>query len=227
VGDLATFREYREDGALVGLAPDSRTDHECGDSRYLAIPFLDACMAQRLPEKGSPDQTMKPMEAGRAWLAPVFGEDAVPAADYRGDPKESVWLPDEFVARAWEDYVKTVAVGDTTPPPAPFLVRASYRGGQGAAITRHADADIESGIGGFLVLRDGEALAKVPQAPVGKFGRPLFQGLTYHDTPAQPLPEMRHLDTSAGPGGRHAYRVVTVNGVGLTSEPSPEVSIEN
>jgi hypothetical protein len=52
-GNLATSREYREHAALVGLAPDPRTDHECGDSRDLAIPFLDACMAQRLPEKGS------------------------------------------------------------------------------------------------------------------------------------------------------------------------------
>jgi len=76
------------------------------------------------------------------------------------------------------------------------------------------------------VLRDGEELAKLPQAPVGKFGRPLFQGMTYHDTPAQPLPEMRHLDTSARAGEKHVYSVVTVNGVGLKSRPSPGVAFE-
>jgi hypothetical protein len=225
-GNLATFLEYREQGALIGLAPDPRTDHECGDSRYLAIRFLDACMAQRLPERGSPDQTLKPMDAGRAWLAPMFGKDAVPAADYHSDLKESVWLPDEAVARAWEEYVKTGAVGDTTPPPAPFHVKASFRGEQGTEITWNAEADFETGIGGFLVLRDGEELAKVPQAPVGKFGRPLFQGMTYHDTPVQPLPEMRHLDTSARSGEKHVYSVVTVNGVGLKSKPSPAVAVE-
>ena len=52
-GNLATFREYREQGALVGFAPDPRTGHECGDSRYLAIPYLDACLALRLPDKGA------------------------------------------------------------------------------------------------------------------------------------------------------------------------------
>ena len=91
------------------------------------------------------------------------------------------------MAKAWAEYVKTGAVGDTTPPPAPFHVRASDRGEQGTEITWNADADFESGIRGFLVLRDGEELAKVPQAPVGRFGRPLFQSMTYHDTPAQPL----------------------------------------
>ena len=225
-GNLATFREYRAHGALVGLAPDPRTDHECGDSRYLAIPYLDSCMAQRLPERGSPDQTLKPMDASQGWLAPMFGKDAVPGPDYRGDRKESVWLPDEVVARAWEEYVKTGAVGDTTPPPAPFHVRASDRGEQGAEVTWNADSDFESGIRGFLVLRDGEELAKVPQAPVGRFGRPLFQSMTYHDTPAQPLPEMRHLDTSARAGEKHVYTVVTINGVGLKSERSPGAALE-
>ncbi|MFI5457934.1 MAG: hypothetical protein ACHRXM_21045 [Isosphaerales bacterium] len=225
-GNLATFREYREHGALVGLAPDPRTDHECGDSRYLAIPFLDACLAQRLPEKGSPDQTLKPMNASRGWLAPMFGKAAVPAAEYRDDLNESVWLPDEAVAKAWGEYVKTGAVGDTTPPPAPFHVRASYRKDQGTEVTWNAEADFESGIRGFLVLRDGKELANVPQAPVGRFGRPLFQSMTYHDTPAQPLLELRYLDTSARSGAKHAYTVVTINSVGLKSESSPGVAQE-
>ena len=38
-----------------------------------------------------------------------------------------------------------------------------------------AEADFESGIRVFIVLRDGQELAQVPKKPVGKFGRPLFQ----------------------------------------------------
>ena len=94
-------------------------------------------------------------------------------------------------------------------------------------ITWNADADFESGIRGFLLLRDGAELAKVPQDPVGRFGRPLFQNMTYHDTPAQPLSEMRYLDTSARPGEKHVYAVVTINSLGLKSEPSPGVAPEN
>ncbi len=219
-GNLATFREYREHGALIGLAPDPRTDHECGDSRYLAIPFVDACLAQRLPEKGSQDQALRPMNASLAWLAPVFGTEAVPAAEYRALLNESVWLPNEAVAKAWVEYIKTGAVGDTTSPPAPFHVKASHRGERETEITWNAAADFESGIRCFLVLRDGAELAKVPQAPTGKFGRPLFQGMTYHDTPSLPLAELRYLATSPPPGEKHVYTVVAINSVGLKSEPS-------
>ena len=225
-GNLATFREYREQGALIGFAPDPRTDHECGDSRYLAIPYLDACMAMRLPEKGSKDQALKPMKTSQAWLAPLFGKEAVPAADYHGDLKEAVWLPNEAVAKAWMEYVKTGAVSDTTPPPAPFNVKATSQGEQGVAITWNAEADLESGLSCFLVLRDGQELATVPQKPVGKFGRPLFQSMTYHDTPSQPLPEMRYLDTAAKSGEKHVYAVIAINSVGLKSQQSPQFTLE-
>jgi pimeloyl-ACP methyl ester carboxylesterase len=225
-GNLATFHEYREKGALIGFAPDPVTGHECGDARYLAIPYLDACLALRLPEKGSKVRTLKAMDASQAWLAPLLGDAAVAASEYRGDPKEAVWLPNEAVARAWVEYVKTGAVGDTTPPPAPFRVKASDQGRQGVEITWNAEADFESGIGGFVVLRDGQEVARVPEKPVGTFGRPLFQGLTYHDTPAQPLAQMRWVDTTAGSGEKHAYSVVTINSKGLKSEPSPTFVLE-
>ena len=151
----------------------------------------------------------------------------MPAAEYHDNLKESVWLPNEAVAAAWAEYVKTGAVSDKTPPPAPFHVMASARGEHGTEITWNADADPESGIGGFLVLRDGEELAKVPPAPVGRFGRPLFQRMTYHDTPVQPLSEMRYRDTSATTGEKHSYAVVTINSVGLKSEPSSTVASGN
>src|SRR5438445_1349543 len=48
LGNIATVREYRAKGAFIAFAPDPRTGHECGDSRYLAIPFIDACLAMRL-----------------------------------------------------------------------------------------------------------------------------------------------------------------------------------
>jgi hypothetical protein len=118
------------------------------------------------------------------------------------------------------EYVKTGATSDTTPPPAPFNVTVSSKGDLGTEITWDSKADFESGIQQFIVLRDGQALAKVPDKPIGKFGRPLFQSMTYHDTPSQPMPEMRYVDASAKPGETHIYSVITVNSVGLRSEPS-------
>jgi hypothetical protein len=173
-----------------------------------------------LPDKGSKDPTLKPTDTSKAWLAPLLGEAAVPAAEFKGNRDEAVWLPNEAVAKAWIEYVKIGATTDTTPPPAPFNVKVMAKADQGTEITWNAEADFESGIQQFVVLRDGEELARVPEKPIGKFGRPLFQSMTYHDTPSQPMPEMRYVDASAKPGETHNYSVITVNSVGLRSQPS-------
>jgi len=221
IGSKTTFEEFRAHGAPIGLAPDPRTGHECGDSRYLAIPFLDACMAMRLPDKDSADQKLKPVSMDGAWLAEPLSDTAVPASEYKGDAKQAVWLPNEAVAKAWMEYVKTGAVGDTTPPPAPISVSVESKD-SGTIVTWDARADFESGIGQFIILRDGKELAKVPEKPIGKFGRPLFQSMTYHDTPSQPLPKMRYVDEGAKPAEQNTYSVITVNSVGLKSEATPQ-----
>jgi hypothetical protein len=219
-GTLAMFRAYRAKGAPIGFAPDPRTSHECGDSRYLAIPFFDACLSARLPRAGSAGAGLKEVDTARGWLAPVLGELAVPAADYRGEPGDAVWLPDGRVARAWMDYVKTGTVDDPTPPPAPFDVKAIAAPEGSVEITWDANVDLESGIRAFDIRRDGQEIARVPEKPAGKFGRPLFQGLSYHDTPEKPLTAMRFVDTTAGPQSKAEYRVSTLNGVGMESIPS-------
>lgn len=215
----AFFKDFRAQGAPIGLAPDPRTSHECGDSRTLAIPFFDACLALRLPERGSADQQLKPVDNSRAWLAAPFGDQAAPAAAYAGKKEEAVWLPDARVAQAWAEYVKTGATRDTTPPPAPFNVKLTVKTDQTAELTWEAEADFESGLGGFVIQRDGRELAKLPEQPSVRFGRPLFQTMSFHDTPEAPLPEMRFVDRA--PAGRHVYRVIAVNGAGLRSSPAP------
>ncbi len=220
IGSIATFQEYRSKGAPIGFAEDPLSGHETADSRYLAIPFFDACLAMRLPDKGSKTQILKPVDMSKAWLAKWDSTTAVPAASYQGNPNEAIWLPNETVAKAWMEYVKTGSTSDTTPPPAPFNVKVSDKGAQGREITWNAEADFESGIRNFIIMRDGQKLVKVPENPIGKYGRPLFQSMTYHDTPVKPLAEMRYVDASAKPGEKHVYSVVAVNSVGLLSNPS-------
>ena len=60
----------------------------------------------------------------------------------------------------------------------------------------------------------------MPEKDANPFGRPLFQGLQYSDTPVQPLVPMRYADTNAAPGRTHVYRVIAVNTAGLQSAPS-------
>jgi len=223
-GTLAMFKAYRAKGAPIGFAPDPRTSHECGDSRYLAIPFFDACLAQRLPDIESTNQKLKLVDAKAAWLATLLTDRPEPAKSYSGKAEEAVWLPNEKVAKAWAEYVRTGAVSDTTPPPPAFNVKATLKPDQTVEITWDAEADLESGIKAFLIQRDGQDLASVPEKPAGRFGKPLFQAMSYHDTPEKPLPEMRFLDRTAKPGEKYAYRIITVNGAGLKAEPSQPAS---
>ena len=217
-GSLDMFKAYRAKGAPVGFAPDPRTSHECGDSRYVAIPFFDACLAIRLPDKSG--GALKRIDAAAGWRAMLLSEEASPAGKFAGKETESVWLPDERVAKAWIEYVKTGAVADTTPPSPAFNVKFVGKPDAPPEIAWDAEADFESGLQAFIIERDGKEIGRLPEKGVGRFGRPLFQKMSYHDTPESPLPEMRFVDKTAPAGNRGEYRVIVVNGVGLKSTPS-------
>lgn len=118
------------------------------------------------------------------------------------------------------EYIKTGAVSDTTPPPAPFRVSARRDNSGQIVVTWHAHADLESGIKAFVVERDGQRVAQVPEKPVNSYGRPLFQGMTYHDTPQAPWPAMRYIDKSNATGPLPVYGIRTINSVHLVSKPT-------
>ena len=213
VGDRAMLKAWREHGAPGGLASDPLSGHECGDSRYLAIAFLDACLAQRLPPVGSGSQLLRPVDLSRAWLAAPDSDTAQPVAQFKGDMATAHWLPDGNFARAWSSYNRTGRPSDTTPPPAPTNVRLNSAG----ELSWSAGADLESGLGGFVIERDGREIVRLPEKPVGKLGTPLFQGLNGGDTPVIAEPPMNYKAPNAAPGEAHTYAVRSVNAVGLTS----------
>ena len=211
------FNAVRSRGGLVGIAVDPLTSHECGNQRYLAIPWLDACLSARLPQ--GDDAKLPAMPKDSTYLAAVGDNEAVAAADYSKDPLQAAWLPNAAIAKAWMQYVKDTAVADATPPPAPTNLRV-----RGNTLTWNADADLESGLASFFIERDGEPLATVPPEGQNRFGRPIFQNLQYSDTPTQPLAQLRYADATADPSKQHAYRVLAVNTVGLKSKPSEAAS---
>ena len=193
IGDRAMFKQWREHDAPGGMSSDPLSGHECGDSRYLAIAFFDACLKQRLSDDGTP--ALKP--AGKGVVI------------------ENSWLPDETFAKAWASYNKTGRPSDTTPPPAPTNERLAANG----ELTWNAEADLESGLRGFIIERDGKEVARLPAKPIGKTGTPLLQGLSGGDTPIIAQPPMIFTDTTARAGERHDFRVISVNGAGLCSRP--------
>lgn len=207
----AFISKIRAKGGLLGLSVDPLTAHECGNSRYLAIPWFDACLKARLPRK--PGDPLKPMPTDKAWLAPLLGKKAVPAEKFSGDKKKAIWLPNAKTAKVWMQFVKDTKVTDGTPPPAPTNLKT-----KGNVLTWKAKADFESGLSHFIIERDGEEIGTVPEKPGNRFGRPIFQGLQYSDTPAFPLVQMTFADKDAKEGKKHAYRVVAVNTAGLRSK---------
>ncbi|MCH2588997.1 MAG: GDSL-type esterase/lipase family protein [Planctomycetales bacterium] len=185
---------YLKRGAVFfEFAPDPRTAHQCGDSRYMAIPFFDFWLEHRLPQIG---QTGRPLR---------------PAA-----PAVALW--GEHMAGKLAEYIKTGAVSDTTPPPAPSGVQVKRLENGQVEVTWQAAADFESGIRAFVIERGGKRVGQVPEKPSNPFGRPLFQGMTYHDTPRPPLSAMRFVDKSASTGAVPKYSVRTINTVGLESK---------
>ena len=96
------------------------------------------------------------------------------------------WLPNERIARLWTQYSKDSAVPDETPPPAPTKAVLD-----GEILVWECEADLESGLACFVIELDGKEIARVPEKSNNPFGRPVFQGLQYSDTPPQPLAQMR------------------------------------
>ncbi len=83
--NLAFFDQVRGRGGLLGIAIDPLTAHECGNSRYLAIPWLDKCLELRLPQQ--PGQALREISLDGAWLAEPTGTTATPAAKFEGEPR--------------------------------------------------------------------------------------------------------------------------------------------
>jgi hypothetical protein len=222
------FQTVRGRGGLVGVAVDPLTAHECGNQRYLAIPWFDACLSARLqpPPAGSgPDPAtgdgetgcdpLRPIPTAESWLSEPAGTLAKPAADWQGEPLSAGWLPDARTAAAWAAYVRDTAVSDASAPPAPKALHLSN-----GRLGWECEADLESGLAGFVIERDGAVVARLPESPRNPFGRPLFQGLQYSDTPAWPLAEMQ-FEIAAG---RSSYRVRALNTVGLESDWSEAIT---
>lgn len=211
--NLAFIKAVRGKSGLLGVAIDPLTAHECGNQRYMAIRWLDACLTARLPKED--DQSLRQMPTKDVWLAEPTGKNAVPAAKFESDPLTAAWLPNERIAKLWMQYRRDTQVEDTTAPPAPTNVRVANN-----TVTWNATADLESGLAHFVIRRDGRFLTKFPKNNKNRFGRPVFQGLLYSDTPTMPLVEMKFEDASAIEGSKHSYEIIAVNTVGMRSQPA-------
>ena len=85
------------------------------------------------------------------------------------------------------------------------------------AASHYYATDFESGFQTFIIERDGKKTGQVPKNLKNRYGRSLFQGMSYGDTPVMPLLKFEFVDQEAKEGGDHKYRVIAVNSAGLKS----------
>ncbi len=90
------FLNARKRGALWAHAinPDTQTNmdgHQCHDLRFIAIPWLDACLALRLGKPG--EAKLREVDTTGAWLGDKATKAIAPEASYSGNKLEACWFP--------------------------------------------------------------------------------------------------------------------------------------
>ena len=215
---IALVQARRERGALDTWAPDPQSSHDCRFGRFFAIPYIDACLAQRLGPSGT--ALLGSMDLSQSWFGNGETFEIRPAGQFVGDVSKTVWLPHERIASMWKEFVTTGWVTDRTPPPAPTGVEASLADANQVLLHWQVQADLESGIKTFHIYRDGRPLGGYNASAGG-----LFQKPNYHDTLDKPVSQMTYRDPNAPRGADCTYEVTAVNWSDLESPRSPPARI--
>jgi hypothetical protein len=233
------FQKARARGALVAFAQDTDQGHTVADLNVLAIPFLDACLALRLPAKAAfhHPAILNVIPAATGWLGDPVTFSIASEPRFAGDKTTASWLPNEALAKKWSEFANeksphgTGWATDTTPPEtAPDEISACVDG-SGVALTWRAKGDLESGIKNFTIYRDGAKIGSSGGfANTAHGGRNFFQWDARWPTPYPMLPPAqfpfpaRFTDTGV-PNGIHAYQIATVNAEDQEGPKSEAVTI--
>ena len=158
---MNAFRKLKALNAPVSIALNESQNHNFSYLRYMAIPFYEAVMKQRMPTAGS--TTMHELDRDKTWLADTLTLQLYKESAYTGDKKNLSVLPDEATATNWKEYVSTGTVTDKTPPAPPFDLTV-LKTNNGIEVKWDADADIESGVTRFEIFMNGSLMGKVPES---------------------------------------------------------------
>ena len=157
---LNIFDKLRQMNGQVSIACNAGQTHNFSYVRYMAIPFYESVMMQRLPE--IPSGQLRDIRPDLMWIGDTTDYNIYRASTYTGDPSALCHFPDSSAAAKWREYVITGTVTDRTPPPAPYDVEISRICGNQAELTWKADADVESGIHHFVIRLNGKEVAHFP-----------------------------------------------------------------
>lgn len=210
---IKEFHKLRASGGYTSIAYTPYQTHNYSYVRYIAIPFFEAVMKQRLPDGAKPGYaSMLNMDASTAWLADTLSYNIYKATVYPGNKLSASWLPDSATATKWREYVITGTVVDRTPPPAPYDLQLKRRHNVTVEVNWKADADVESGISHFNIYKDNQLVGRFPQSGS-------YQQFDTNGDDAYPLqlPELR-ADVTLLWNDPGKISISTVNHFGLESE---------
>lgn len=156
-----TFLKLRAMDAPVSIAYNAGQNHNFSYIRYVAIPFYEAVMKQRMPN-GENSTVMRDIDHSQTWLGDTLSLKIYKESDYTGNKRSLCVFPDENTAKNWKEFVSTGTVADKTPPLAPFNVKVSWRN-NALEVTWEADADVESGILRFNIYNNGNLIGRIPE----------------------------------------------------------------
>ncbi len=204
----AMFRDLRASGGQVALAVDPRTEHHCGDSRLLVMPFFATVLAARLAGE----------RLTGAWVNLDSGETTGDSAAVRTDPAYA-WLPSEPMARRWREFRSTGRVTRERAPAQRPVLRAAP-GADGASVTLRwrVEPELDGGLRTLRLYRDG-----TPWKEIG--GRPDGFLATNRDSPPHGLDAALLRDDTVRPGATHVYMLSFVDAAGTESPRSEPVEV--
>ncbi|GAO43092.1 alpha/beta hydrolase [Flavihumibacter petaseus] len=213
---ITEFGKLRNAGGYVSIAYTPYQNHNYSWVRYMAIPFFESVLQQRLPVGTGKDyHALRDMDPAQAWLGDTTSYNISPVAAYNGQRKNACWFSDSLTAARWREYVITGTLIDRTPPPAPYATKIQRRHNVTVALYWKADADVESGISHFNIYKDGQWVQRYPATGV-------FQHFDTNGDDAIPLTvpllqtDLTYLWNESG-----KISISTVNAAGLESARTP------
>jgi pimeloyl-ACP methyl ester carboxylesterase len=162
---LNSFRQLRSAGGYAGITNTPFQNHNYSFVRYLAIPFYESILVQRMPVgKKKNFKDLRDIDVSKAWLGDTSSLNIYRAVDYPGNKTSASWLPDSAIAMKWREYSITGTIVDRTPPPAPYEIMLNRRHNVTVGLSWKADADIESGISHFNIYKDNQLVGRFPSS---------------------------------------------------------------
>ena len=203
------FGELRKKGGLVALAIDPLTEHHCGNSRLLIIPFLDCILSKNLFRKSH-----------RATLVDTVTQQFKPVNSLSIRNAGYVWLPSPLLGKKWVEFSKSGTVKSFPPllrPP--LLAGRMVKDSNLVILNWQIKPELNSGIRAVKIYRNDSLHKEIGVTPNDFIAE-------HGDTAPKELLVSQWEDDTVQSGKTYSYRVSFTNAAGSTSKLSKAVSIQ-